>query len=79
MKQFIFANKDIFLKSPKDAYLFHQDIIQECIAKYNCPDVFNEMEVLQQKTGVEPKIRDTKFYTYWINKNRLAKILVIIP
>jgi hypothetical protein len=77
VKQFLFNNKDVFLKSPKDAYNFHQDIIKICIEQYNCPDVFAEMDAMQQ-IG-EPKIRNTKFYRYWINKQRDLKTIKQSP
>jgi|LauGreDrversion4_2_1035121.scaffolds.fasta_scaffold17709_1 hypothetical protein len=70
MHEFICFNKDVFLKTAKDVYAFHKDIIQECIEKYKCPDVFKEME----KEGQD--ITYTKFFLWWNNKKRIAKEII---
>lgn len=63
---FIFQNKEIFLKNPKDAYTYHKDIIKFCIKNYKCHDVFAEME---KPNAI---LRKTKFFDQWTNYKRKA-------
>lgn len=66
LKDFVHSNKEQFLKSAKDIVDYNPEFVKDCIDKYQCPDVFEEL-----KTGI--KIRQTKFFEWWHNRNKYIK------
>jgi hypothetical protein len=66
-REFVLNNINLFLKTAKQVYLENPELIKECIKKYNCPNVFKEME------APNAKIKYTKFFMWWVNQNNLAK------
>jgi len=66
LKEFVYSNKEEFLKGAKDVVNHNPEFVRKCIKEYECPNVFEEL-----KRGT--KLRQTKFFHWWDNRRRYVK------